>query len=51
MILLCTVLFRQLPCICMGVVPDLIGSGQCVYVCGGQPKEAGGGHEHRETIP
>ena len=23
----------------------------CMYVCGGQSEEAGGGHEHRETIP
>ena len=30
MILLCTVLFRQLPCISMGVVPGLMDSGQCV---------------------
>ena len=50
MILLCTVLFRQLPCISMGAVPSLMGS-VCVYVCSGQSKEAGGGHEHLETIP
>ena len=31
MILLCTVLFRQLPCISMGVVHGLMGS-VCMYV-------------------
>ena len=46
----CIVLFRQLPYIVMGVVPSLIAN-VCVYVCSGQSEEAGGGHEHRETIP
>ena len=51
MILLCTVLFQQLPSISMCVVPGLMGSVCVSTVCSGQSKEAGGGHEHRETIP
>ena len=38
------------PVLVMGVVPGLMGN-VCVYVCGGQSEEAGGGREHRETIP
>ena len=34
----------------MGAVPSLMGN-VCVYVCSGQSEEAGGGHEHLETIP
>ena len=35
-------------CISNGVVPSLMGN---VCMCSGQSEEAGGGHEHRETIP
>ena len=42
--------FGSYPILVMGVVPSLMGN-VCVYVCSGQSEEAGGGHEHRETIP
>ena len=36
----------------MDDVPSLMGNVcVCMYVCSGQSEEAGGGHEHRETIP
>ena len=44
--------FGSYPILVMGVVPSLMGNVcVCMYVCSGQSEEAGGGHEHRETIP